>query len=413
MAYQAAFARKSGSTNANIDRDRLKLKKRYEENYEESRANETYLIGESFNNFPQVDVALTPLETTLKQKYYTNRVYKTLLNVEIDSFLNRQPKSYQLTPDEENEVFQKRYLLAKYHDTIRAYQQLPYKDEFNEFFQGSKTFVDRAYNHQFKGNLGVLRRLFAVTLDGEENPAKLPILKYDQPLFSNNDGNPFIHEEISLNVDDKTQTNSPQNLSNNFVPSIKTDRTNLDQDQVLQDRDWNWDSTMRPFLESNDSTPFYLGWDNETRQMILTKRFVPKTDNIYLDSKNTVIPEKVTTSQLKSFLQKPNSGEDVTEHALTFTTWPLQKDSLMALKSKPNNQVVTLFEPTTNPEMTSIFKIVSASRGGNVEIFSFPANMRFFNTKTPEHLVPNQGGFMWPGSQYKYLVQTESNIQSN
>jgi hypothetical protein len=32
--------------------------------------------------------------------------------------------------------------------------------------------------------------------------------------------------------------------------------------------------------------------------------------------------------------------------------------------------------------------------------------MRFFN-KTPEHLVPNQGGFMWPGSQYQYLMKTD------
>ena len=379
MSYQAAFAKKSGTG----DRDRLKLKKRYEENYEESRANETYLIGESFNNFPQVEASLTPLETTLKQKYYTNRVYKTLLNVEIDAFLNRQPKVYQLTPEEENEVFQKRYLLAKYHDTIRAYQQLPYKDEFNEFFQGSKTFVDRAYNHQFKGNLGVLRRLFAVTLDGEENPSKLPVVKYDQPLFSKDGGNSFAHEELDLNQSIQTLSDSEFGLH-----SISANDT--------------ISSKSSPFLESNDSTPFYLGWDNETRQMILTKRFLPKTETIYLDSQ----PEKMTNAEFQSFLKKSQPDTDA-EQALTFTSWPLQKDAVMDLKSKSKNQVVTLFEPTTNPEMMSIFKIVSASRGGNVEIFSFPANMRFFN-KTPEHLVPNQGGFMWPGSQYRYLVKAET-----
>jgi hypothetical protein len=85
--------------------------------------------------------------------------------------------------------------------------------------------------------------------------------------------------------------------------------------------------------------------------------------------------------------------------AFTFTTWPLKKDKVMEVKSKINNQAVTLFEPTTNPEMLSILKIVSASRGGNVEIFTFPTNMRFMN-KTPEHLAPNQGGLVWPGSQY-------------
>ena len=372
------------------DPDRMRLKKRYDENYEESRANENFLIGDSFNSFPQVNVSLTPLETSLKQKYYTNRVYKTLLNVEIDSFLNRQPKSYQLTPEEENEVFQKRYLLAKYHDTIRAYQQLPYSDEFDEIFNGSKTFVDRAYNHQFKGNLAVLRRLFAVTLDSDENPSKLPILKFDQPLFRKDDSNPFIHEELSLEpISDHVLSEFLDNTS----PSMQAD---------AQLEKIKYNTMASPFLESNDSTPLYLGWDNEKRQMILTRRFIPKTENIYLDSTT----EKLTNSQFKSFLQK-SKGDTDSEHELIFTTWPLQRDATMSLKSKSNNQVVTLFEPITNPEMMSILKIVSASRGGNVEILSFPANMRFFN-KTPEHLVPNQGGFMWPGSQYKYLVQTES-----
>lgn len=365
------------------DRDRLKVKKRYEENYDESRANETFLIGESFNNFPQTDASLAPLETTLKQKYYTNRVYKTLLNVEIDAFLKRQPKSYQLTSEEENTIFRKRYLLAKYHDTIRAYQQLPYRDEFNEFFQGSKSFVDRAYHHQFKGNLGTLKRLFAVTFDGNSDA----ILKYDQPLLidNNTSKNQLIHEELSLI--DQLQTDSSFTYGTDFV-----DLKSNEPVQTTNFSDFNGNQ-VSPLLESQDSTPFYLGWDNEKRQMILTKRFVPQlANNIDFEM------QKVTNKEFYSFL-KSTTTDLPNERDLTFTTWPLKKDTVMEVKSKPNNQAVTLFEPTTNPEMMSILKIVSASRGGNVEIFSFPTNMRFFN-KTPEHLAPNQGGLVWPGSQY-------------
>ena len=357
------------------DRDRLKVKKRYEENYDESRANETFLISESFNNFPQTDVALAPLETTLKQKYYANKVYKTLLNVEIDAFLKREPNSYKLTPEEENAVFRKRYLLAKYHDTIRAYQELPYRDEFNEFFQGSKSFVDRAYHHQFKGNLGTLKRLFAVTFDGNSDA----ILKYDQPLLVDNTNlkNQLIHEELSFSDDSK------RFAVENILALKDKETESLPSDAVK----------TSPLLESQDSTPFYLGWDNEKRQMILTKRFVPQlANNIDLDL------QKVTNKEFYSFLKATNSNLP-NERALTFTTWPLKKDKVLEVKSKPNNQAVTLFEPTTNPEMLSILKIVSASRGGNVEIYSFPTNMRFFN-KTPEHLAPNQGGLVWPGSQY-------------
>jgi len=366
--YQPTFIQKTG--------DRLKVKKRYEENYDESRANDTFLISESLNNFPQIDVSLAPLETTLKQKYYTNRVYKTLLNVEIDAFLKRQPKSYELTSDEENTVFRKRYLLAKYYDTIRSYQQLPYRDEFNEFFQGSKSFVDRAYHHQFKGNLGTVKRLFAVTFDGNSDA----ILKYDQPLFIDNQNakNELIHEELSL-IDNSQKDLTPNKKS--FL-DLLTFAFNVEDGNEVS-----------PLLESQDSTPFYLGWDNEKRQMILTKRFVPQLANhIDLDMK------KVTNKEFDSFLKTTNNNLP-NERAFTFTTWPLKKDKVMEVKSKTNNQAVTLFEPTTNPEMLSILKIVSASRGGNVEIFSFPTNMRFMN-KTPEHLAPNQGGLVWPGSEY-------------
>ena len=367
---QAGFGQKFG------DRDRVKLRKRYEENYEETRANETYLIGESFNNFPQLDPSLAPLEATLKQKYYTNRVYQTLLNLDIDAFLNRQPTKYQLSEEDEAQIFKKRYLLSKYYDTIRAYQQLPYKDEFQEFFQGSKTFVDRAYNHQFKGSLGIVRRLFAVTLDDNENPAKSAVLKYDQPLFQDQNTYSFVHEDIPKD----------DSLSPKKAPAFSQ---------------WNIDDSFfevnqlknSPFLELTDSTPFYLGWDNEKRQMILTKRFYsfPYNEQIYVPS--------LTTSEFRSSLKNTELADDLKLERI-WTIWPLQEKSLLKLKTKPNNQVITLYEPTTNPEMTTIFKIVSATRGGgNVEIFSFPANMRFLN-KTPEHLVPNQGGFFWPGSIY-------------
>ena len=308
------------------------------------------------------------------------------LNVEIDAFLKRQPKSYELTSDEENTVFRKRYLLAKYYDTIRAYQELPYRDEFNEFFQGSKTFVDRAYHHQFKGNLGTVKRLFAVTFDGNSDA----ILKYDQPLLIDNQNakNELLHEELSL-IDNSPKDLTPKTDWNHLIDFKTSD--------IIQKSTFPINvgagNEVSPLLESQDSTPFYLGWDNEKRQMILTKRFVPQLANhIDLEMK------KVTNKEFDSFLKTTNHNLP-NERAFTFTTWPLKKDKVMEVKSKTNNQAVTLFEPTTNPEMLSILKIVSASRGGNVEIFSFPTNMRFMN-KTPEHLAPNQGGLVWPGSQY-------------
>lgn len=334
------------------DRDLLKLRKRFAENYEETRFRDNYLIGESFNTIPQIDMASTPLELALKLKFYTNLVYKTLLNIEIDSFLKRQPSTFSLNEQEEKDVYKKRLALARYYDTIRAYQQIPYKDEFQNLFQGSKTFVDRAYHHQFKGTLGVVRRLFAVTLDNDENPSQKSVLKLDQPL-NLNQTNLFAHEEL---------TNQLQ-------------RRNL-----------------TPFLETNDSTPFYLGWDNEQRKMVLTKRFNPNSNSI---------PINQNIQNNRQFRNNLNKIDQDNQKNVIFTTWPLQKKPLMEIKAKPTNSIVTLFEPTSNPEVMAIYKLgAKAKNDENVQVFCFPANIRYLN-KIPEHLVPNQGGFVWPGTQYK------------
>jgi hypothetical protein len=346
----------SSKKGASASLDRPRFKKRYDETYLETRANDSYLIGESFNSFPVLEGTSTPLEVALKQKYYGNKVYQTLLNLDVDAFINRQPTSYLLTPDEEAQVYQKRLLLSKYHDTIREYQKLPYKDEFNEFFQGSKTFVDRAYNHQFKGNLGIVRRLFAVTFDGEDNSSKKAVLKYDQPLFRLSDNNPFIHEEISSMVENSS-----------------------------------------PFLEFQDSTPFYLGWNNETRQMVLTKRFSSQVDSVNV---NPTLTETGKGNRLVRQFFKNQAPE--ADAKLTFITWPLQKDTVLTLKTNPKTSydVITLFEPLSNLETSPIAQVISTGRTGNPEVFSFPANMRFFG-KVPERLAPNQGGFVWPGDGYE------------
>lgn len=347
------------------DRDGVKLEKRYAENYNESRVSDGFVIGDTFNNFPQMETVLTPIEISLKEKFYENPIYKTLLNLEIDSFLNREKKeNRELDNIDENELYKKRVILSQYYDTIRDYQGLPYKNEFNDIFQGSKTFVDRAYNHQFKGTLSVIRRLFAVTLDNSENPIQAPVLKYDKPLWQKDFVN-FGHEELK----------KPKN-----VTSIKL--------------------KLDPFLEETDSTPFYLGWDNDTRQMILTKRFTPNTNKILISEKES----ELTSSNWKSSLK--NIDSNLTKE-ITFTTWPLQKDLLLALKAKPTNHVVTLFEPTTNPDVKAIFKLINTrSVESSIEVYNFPSNMRYAN-RPFENLVPNQGGFFWPGSEYKAYNQNQ------
>src|SRR5947209_6465773 len=146
------------------------------------------------------------LERSIKQKYYSNPVYKFLLNIDIDSFLSREPKNMKLSSVQEKQLYEKRLILANYYDSLRNYQQLSDTDQFITLSGSqnlSRSYADRVFNHQFKGTLKVVRRLFSVTLDSKENPAGDRVLKFDKPLYySNNEKKqkPKSQSKIPYNV---------------------------------------------------------------------------------------------------------------------------------------------------------------------------------------------------------------------
>ena len=102
-------------------------------------------------------------EQRLKKRFAENPLYSLLLRVDIDSFLNRQPKSHSLSATEEETLFHKRNILGQYYDTLREYNLLQNWDHFQTLYHGSKSFSNRVYNQQFKGTLRVVRRLFSMT----------------------------------------------------------------------------------------------------------------------------------------------------------------------------------------------------------------------------------------------------------
>ena len=180
------------------------IQKRFANNYKEP-SNTVFqnILEGSLNNVFSDErfTSMNPeLEKKLKQKYYANPVYKFLLSTDIDTFLTRQPSQYNLSATEENDLYKKRLIIGKYNDSLRFYNSLPYTQEFQYFFNGSKSFADRVYNQQFKGTLRVVRRLFSISFDSEKKDTQELILKYDQPLFTKNtlkNSNSMYHEELN------------------------------------------------------------------------------------------------------------------------------------------------------------------------------------------------------------------------
>ena len=282
------------------------------------------------------------IDLKIKQKYYSSQVYRNLLALDIDLFLNRQPKKFKLSSEDELDLFTKRRILTSYYDSLRDYAKLPYSNNFENFFNGSKSFSNKVYNQQFKGTLRSVTRLFSLTPSDNNN--KL-VLKFDQPLYSEKPYSSF-HEELE-------PTDLKQNI--NFV-----------------------------------NTPLYGGWDEVSRKFVLTNKLMPKSN-----TGTVIIPDNT-----KQTFTNLNSNTEVTKK-IKFTTWPLQQDITNNGKRKSNISFSTLYvhensydEGVSDPAFESLSTLPlnwetmqrrSASAIGKTYENIF------------DYLAPQRGGFIWPG----------------
>ncbi len=343
------------------------IRKRFDSSYKESANGifENTLQGTLNNVFSdeKFTVASPEIDKKLKLKYYSNPVYKFLLNTDIDNFLKRQPQEYRLSPKEELDLYKKRLLLSRYTDSLRFYNTLPYTKEFQYFFNGSKSFADRVYNQQFKGTLHVVRRLFSISADSPEKDPQELILKYDQPLFksfktdSNILKNPIIHEELKENKKDFTSMTGSDEKSTGSL------------------------------FELVNQSPLYVGWDEDLRKIIVTNRLLNRS---------------LTNYKLSSKLQQ-NKLEPESNSTIEFTTWPSTKKQLEDPRSSVLLTSRLLFETKTSLEQTNYKNLLPLFEYEDKEAgLSFyealPDNVIKLASGIVDVIPPNRGGFIWPGT---------------
>ncbi len=336
-----------------------------------NRIEEDYLPGklggemkyrdDLFNNlsdyFPtflneEVKFASRP-EAVIKNKFYANPVYKNLLSVYVDSTLQQQPKDYFITKTQEKQLYEARLALEDYYNSLRNYSNLSYWSQFQNYFGGSKSFSTKVYNQQFKGNLKVVRRLFGVTWDKEENPAEYRKLSFDQTLYENTPAN-FYHEDLT---------------------SKKSSSMN---------------GTINPM-------PFYAGWDSELRKFVISNRYLTRTDStetsVTLPNQfnNETLQNPYSRLSSKNTFKKEFEKESANFIVKEFSSWPL-------VSSEGNSENTYLFEPLkkvkANKEFLESFQI---SEDSNLLKEKLPATINFLNSNRKPILPPFRGGFMWPG----------------
>jgi hypothetical protein len=292
------------------------------------------------------------IDLKIKQKYYSSQVYKNLLALDIDLFLNRQPNKFKLSPDNELDLFTKRRILTSYYDSLRDYSKLPYSANFENFFNGSKSFTNKVYNQQFKGTLRSVSRLFSLTSSDETS--KL-VLKFDQPLYKDNEYSAF-HEELEPNKIVKI---------NNFL-----------------------------------NAPLYGGWDETSRRFVLTNKLLPKSN-----TETIIIPDKV-----KSSFTTMNSSASASKK-IKFTTWPLTQEITNQGKTKSNIPFSTLYVPENEYDGTNdpAFEALS-TLPLNWETMQRRSASAIGKTYENifDYLAPQRGGFIWPGTS-KFNIKFTNN----
>jgi hypothetical protein len=321
------------------------------------------------NSFPLDFLRTTSVEPghidlKIKEKYYSNPLYKNLLALDIDMFLNRQSKAFRLNAEQELDLYTKRRMLTAYYDSLREYAQLPYTLDFEAFFDGSKSFSNKVYNQQFKGTLRSLCRLFSLTSDpdaiAKATESKQLVLKYDQPLYTFSTSFNSSHEEVIPEI------------SNGYSPS--EEQTNL------------MTRYETPFLSDFVSGPLYAGWDETLRKFIVTNKFLPRTSAGY----QLVVPR---------FLTKTSQTPE--QYKMKFTVWPLSKKFLNQdndlKKMIPYRTLYTPqseFEAPGDPRFDTLSTLPAnwetRNRRGNIGVGKTYENIF-------DYLAPQRGGFIWPG----------------
>ncbi len=150
------------------------------------------------------------------------------------------------------------------------------------------------------------------------------------------------------------------------------------------------------FLEISNSTPFYAGWDQGLRKLVITNRLLPRS----LAGYALYSPTKIKGKEYQTLANFIDSNKKI-----EFTTWPLSKLTLeKEPKSLSNIPYNVLFESIKDPKnKTRVENLIEFFElEGKDPRDTFPPNLTRLNVENSESiqevLPPNKGGFIWPGN---------------
>ena len=265
-----------------------------------------------------------------RERYYTNPLYKGLVNVNTATFLSGQPKTSSFSVKDEHTLYLRRLATQRYLDSLCRYRKI--------IANRSVNFPEKVYNQQFKGALDFVRKFNAVRLTeyGEipnqkiRSPEDLnqKVLKLDQSLYkqSPNVQKALLHEELK----------SPRG-------------------------DRNPKRVARRYLKANDTRPLYIGWDQTLRKFMLksakigilseTSQAIPHTLS---SQKTTETPE--TNQKLSETVNEVKTTSDLESSVKTEAK--SNRKTVRIPKSLPESYHFQVWSPGIEKEgKNSLFKL--------------------------------------------------------
>ncbi len=152
-----------------------------------------------------------------------------------------------------------------------------------------------------------------------------------------------------------------------------------------------------PFIQLSNPIPFYVGWDEQLRKLVITNRLSPR---YYAGYSMKFLTKNYSNDYpiLNQLIQKNKTIE--------FTTWPTPKNILENLKDDSLFPYNVLFESKSSlknkavfDQFTSLEQKDDSKDFGTIE--SIPINIAKNGGKMDrelEDIIPyTRGGFVWPG----------------
>ncbi|RYY00237.1 MAG: hypothetical protein EOO35_00280 [Cyanobacteriota bacterium] len=175
-----------------------------------------------------------------------------------------------------------------------------------------------------------------------------------------------------------------------------------------------------PLIESTNPAPFYIGWDEKSRKLVVTNRLLfslNQKTSIPIESFNKDVFVSNKKHSDSKFLQSKNqvSQSETKRKDGKFTAWPIPKSMLKSTKKEGLNSYLpylpykVLFDLLETPENGKAFEnALAVEMNDDLERIKkekekwkeIPANLQFDPNESSFHKVlsPNRGGFVWPGS---------------